>query len=101
MHSLDELHQSIQLALDSYAQGDYRNARSQCEQALTISEQVTGSEQPDTIAVLNTLALLLRDLGDYVVARSLAERALALCEGGLAQSTLRISCCAMDRRSLS
>jgi tetratricopeptide (TPR) repeat protein len=46
--------------------------------ALTLGEKTLGPDHPDTAAILNNLARLLRDQGDLAGARPLYERALAI-----------------------
>ena len=68
--------------------GSYRNsslaafaeARTQFERALSIYENVLGSDHPDTADCLNNIAFLLQIQGDLAGARPLYERALAIYE---------------------
>jgi tetratricopeptide (TPR) repeat protein len=46
--------------------------------ALALGEKTLGPDHPDTAAILNNLARLLRDQGDLAGARRLYERALAI-----------------------
>lgn len=56
--------------------GDYAEARSYYEQALTIREQVFGPDHPDTTTSLNNLGYLLYVIGDYATAQPYLRRAL-------------------------
>jgi len=53
------------------------------QRALAIREKVLGPQHPDTAAILNDLAFLLREQGDLAGPRSLYERALAIRESVL------------------
>lgn len=55
-------------------------ARPLVERVLAINEKALGPEHPSTATSLNNLAALLRDQGDLVGARPLAERALPIYE---------------------
>ena len=58
--------------------GTLRSAETNYERALAIREKALGAEHPDTATNLNTLAQLQASQGDYVAARPLYERALAI-----------------------
>jgi tetratricopeptide (TPR) repeat protein len=62
------------------ALGAYAAARALYELALAIREEAFGPEHPSTAESLNSLALVLRDLGELSRARELSERALAIRE---------------------
>ena len=51
--------------------------------ALAIREKALGKDHPDVAAILNALAMLYKDLGDYGKALPLNERAYAIYEKAL------------------
>ncbi|MEZ4511601.1 MAG: tetratricopeptide repeat protein [Chloroflexota bacterium] len=57
------------------------------ERALAICERVLGADHPHTASSLNNLGGLLQEQGEYEAARPLWERALAIREGVLGQTT--------------
>lgn len=61
----------------------YAQARPLFERALAIREKMLGPKHPDVANILNNLALLLSNHGDFAVARPLHERALAIHEKAL------------------
>ncbi len=58
-------------------QGDYSGARERLERALAQYERVLGPEHPDTLGILQNLAITLKAQGDFAGARERYERALA------------------------
>jgi CHAT domain-containing protein len=67
-------------AEESEKRGDYRGAASALRDALSISEKELGAEHPDTAALVNNLALALKQTGAYGESAQLYRRALALVE---------------------
>ncbi len=63
-----------------YFHGFYPQSQSLYQQALTIREQVFGSEHPTVAEILNHLAVLARLEGDYAQAEGLHRQALAIRE---------------------
>jgi tetratricopeptide (TPR) repeat protein len=61
-------------------QAQLTDARALLERALAIDEAVYGPDHPEVAAALNSLAQILRGLGDVAGARPLQERALAIDE---------------------
>ncbi|HEX8069183.1 MAG TPA: CHAT domain-containing tetratricopeptide repeat protein [Pyrinomonadaceae bacterium] len=62
------------------AAGDYRAAANALREALALAEQQLGAEHPDTAALLNNLALALKESGAYDESERLYRRGLALAE---------------------
>jgi tetratricopeptide (TPR) repeat protein len=75
---------------------DFLAAQGQCggevlvlyRRALALFEASGGTEQPDAANVLNNLASVHYDLGEYGEAEALAERAVAIMDGLFAQEEL-------------
>jgi tetratricopeptide (TPR) repeat protein len=69
------------LAVSRWAEGRPQEAVPLCRQALTRVEYAVGRQHPDVANLLNTLAGLYADLGDYDEAERLAQRSVAMMEG--------------------
>ncbi|MFL6211964.1 MAG: CHAT domain-containing protein [Pyrinomonadaceae bacterium] len=70
----------VQQAEQLEGQGDYRASAGVLRRALTLAEQTLGPEHVDTAALINNLALALKEAGAYAESESLYRRALALTE---------------------
>ncbi|KAK3341084.1 hypothetical protein B0T25DRAFT_329824 [Lasiosphaeria hispida] len=68
-----------------YNLGKYQEAEQMHQQALQLSEKVSGQEHPDTLTSMNNLALVLRGQGKYQEAEQMHRRALQLREKVLGQ----------------
>jgi eukaryotic-like serine/threonine-protein kinase len=58
--------------------GLYNDAQPHLERAITLSENVNGSDHPETAAALDDLGVLHRHMGQYEHAEALHRRALAI-----------------------
>jgi tetratricopeptide (TPR) repeat protein len=56
--------------------GDASTARSNLEEALALARENLGEERPETLRIMNNLAISLQNLGDLVGARQLEEQVL-------------------------
>ena len=77
---LDEAVRLHDLAVSRQAEGKLQEAVPPCRQALAIVERAVGPYHPDVANILNTLAGIYEDLGDYAEAERLAQRSVAIME---------------------
>ena len=63
-----------------YQRGQYRESEPLFQQALAMCERVLGPEHPDTLNILNSLAVLYVDQGKYEQVEPLYQRALEASE---------------------
>ena len=70
----------FQIGYYFYQRGQYKEMEPLLKSALTICEQVLGSEHPDTLGSLNNLAILYDEQGKYEQAEPLYQRALEASE---------------------
>src|SRR5262249_39664063 len=71
-------------------QARFTDAKAQLERALAITEATYGPDHPNVAVGLNSLALILCDLGQPEAARPLQERALAIWESAAEPNDLDI-----------
>jgi tetratricopeptide (TPR) repeat protein len=77
---LDEAVRLHDLAVSLQAEGKLREAVPLCRQALALVERAVGPHVPDVTNLLNTLAGIHADLGEYAEAERLAQRSVATIE---------------------
>ena len=90
---LDEAVRLHDLAVSRRTDGRFQEAVVLCRQALAIIERVVGLHHPDVANVLNSLAGMYVELGDYTEAEHLAQRSVAMMEemtGGIEMEVLRV-----------
>jgi tetratricopeptide (TPR) repeat protein len=92
----DPLDEAVRLhdwAVSLQEEGRLREAVPLCRQALAVFEREAGPDHPDVANILNTLAGIYADLGDYSEAERLAQRSVASIEeatGSLEVAVLRV-----------
>lgn len=104
---LDDAVRPHDLAVSRQAEGRLQEAVPLCRQALALVERAVGPHHPDVANILNTLAGIYEDLGDYAEAVRLSQRSVAMMEevtGSIEMEVLRVqSLCtralAIKRRS--
>ncbi|MEC4807077.1 MAG: CHAT domain-containing tetratricopeptide repeat protein [Jaaginema sp. PMC 1079.18] len=77
---LAEANRLNQQALQMLREGQYETALPLARQALTIREQILGSNHPDVATSLNNLAGLFYSMGNFSAAEPLYQRALGIYE---------------------
>jgi hypothetical protein len=93
---LDPLDEAVclhDLAVARWAAGRLQEAVPLGRLALAIVERAVGPHHPDVANVLNTLAGMYAELGDYAEAERLAQRSAAMMEevtGGIEVEVLRV-----------
>ncbi len=65
-------------AMELRAQGDLENAETFCTQAIAIFQNIDGENSPDAANLLNVLAAIRDERGDYEGAIDAAQRAVAI-----------------------
>jgi tetratricopeptide (TPR) repeat protein len=90
---LDEAVRLHDLAVSRRAEGRLHEALPLCRQAFALVEHAVGLQHPDVATLLNTLAGMYADLGDYAEAEQLSLRSVAMMEpvtGSLEVEVLRV-----------
>jgi hypothetical protein len=90
---LDDAVRLHDLAVSRRAEGRLQEAVPLCRQALALVERAVGPHHPDVANILNSLAGLYAELGDYAEAEGLAQRSVALMEdlrGSIELEVLRV-----------
>jgi hypothetical protein len=59
-------------------QGRFKAAQSACRRSLRILEQTVGTDHPDVANVLNSLAGIVQDLGEYARAEAVSRRSVGV-----------------------
>ena len=78
------------LAVTRQAEGRLQEAVPLCRQALALVEHAVGPYHPDLANVLNSLAGLYAELGDYAEAERLAQRSMAMMEEATGSTEIEV-----------